>query len=84
MHQTTVKKLNEQIAACEDAKKPGNWVFLGNEHQQLTVPENSLLRWGRNSKWYEKRVTGNFTATNGFFGYDPLIGTGKVVEMWVQ
>ena len=83
-HQATVKKLKERISACEAPKAPGNWVFVGNEHQQLCVPENSLLRWGKGFKWYEKRVSGSFTATNGFFGYDPLIGTGKIVEMYVQ
>jgi hypothetical protein len=83
-HQATVKKLKERIAACEEAKKPGNWVFLGREHQDLTVPENSLLRYGLNAAWVEKKYSGKFKATNEFFGRDPLFGTGKVVEMWVQ
>lgn len=83
-HETTIKKLKERLAACEETKKPGSWVFVGREHQDLTVPENSLLRYGLNAAWVEKRVSGAFKATNQFFGRDPLFGTGKVVEMWVQ
>jgi hypothetical protein len=83
-HQETIKKLKERMAACEEAKKPGQWVFVGREHQDLTVPENTLLRWGLNACWVEKRHSGNFKATNQFFGKDPLHGTGKIVEMWVQ
>jgi hypothetical protein len=82
-HQAIVMKFTERISVCE-LPKPGNWVFVGNEHQKLNVPENSLLRWGAGFKWYEKRVSGSFVATNDFFGYDPLFGTVKIVEMWVQ
>ena len=83
-HTQAVSKLKQQIAASEETKKPGQWVFVGREHQDLTVPENTLLRWGLNACWVEKRHSGNFKATNQFFGKDPLYGTGKIVEMWVQ
>lgn len=83
-HIENIETLKKRFADIEDTKKPGSWVFVGREHQDLNVPENSLLRWGLNAAWVEKRVSGSFKATNQFFGRDPLHGTGKVVEMWVQ
>ncbi len=79
-----MSRLKERLATYEEAKKPGQWVFVGREHQDLTVPENTLLRYGLNACWVEKRYGGKFKATNEFFGKDPLYGTGKIVEMWVQ
>ncbi len=88
-------RLKERLASYEEAKKPAwngrgptpadsNWVLIGREHEELTVPENTLLRYGLNACGVEKRYGGKFKATNEFFGKDPLFGTGKIVEMWVQ
>ncbi len=94
-HTEAVSKLKQQISGSEETKKPAwngrgptpadsNWVLVGREHEELTVPPNSLLRYGLNACWVEKRYGGKFKATNEFFGKDPLYGTGKIVEMWVQ
>jgi hypothetical protein len=83
-HSEALSKLKQQFAESEEAKKPGQWVLVGRENEELTVPPNSLLRYGLNACWVEKRHSGNFKATNQFFGKDPLYGTGKIVEMWVQ
>jgi hypothetical protein len=79
-----MSSLNVHPTGRGPAPPDSNWVLLGREHEELTVPENSLLRYGLNKNWVAKRHSGKFKATNEFFGHDPLYGTGKVVEMWVQ
>ncbi len=65
------------------AAQTSHWVQVGREHEELSVPPDSLLRYGLRDCWVEKRYGGKFKATNEFFGKDPLYGTGKVVEMLV-
>jgi len=59
------------------------WKQIGLENQVITVPEGSTVRYGTSfsdpSKYVELLVSGTFTATNTFFGRDPVRGVLKTV-----
>lgn len=58
------------------------WVKIGVEGQKLTVAAGSRVRYGTAGVGYvEKDVSGEFTASNSFFGKDPAPKTAKVVEL---
>jgi hypothetical protein len=52
---------------------------VGGEGQRIYVPPNSTVQYGANGKFVTKKVSGWFTATNGFFGRDPIPGIYKYV-----
>ena len=56
------------------------WQLVGSEGQAATVAPNTNLRYGNNSNWVYKTVSGTFTITNGFFGSDPVPGQQKTCE----
>jgi hypothetical protein len=65
------------------------WVFVANEHQSFTVSGTQTVRYGQNTSWVQKSVTGSGQCTNAFFGQDPLYGTVKrcerlVPEFWIR
>ena len=59
------------------AIKPGR--KIGNEYETVTVAPNTLVFYGTNNTNVSKVVSGKFTATNEFFGKDPIPGTRKSV-----
>jgi hypothetical protein len=61
---------------------PVDWVHLGWEGDQVTVPENTRVRYGAAGLWVEKIVSGRFVAGNGFFG-DPAPGIRKQAQRYV-
>lgn len=73
------KELTMQVAGS--ATGTSTWVLVGYEGQYVTVPANSLLRYGSGSAFVIKAASGSFTASNDFFGNDPVPGVGKGV--WV-
>src|SRR5258707_903305 len=68
------------------------WTFLASEYQNFTVSGTQLVRYGANSSWIEKTVSGTNPCTNAFFGRDPLYGVVKAcylgsdttTEVWVR
>lgn len=61
-----------------------SWRRLGREHQQLSVPAGTTVRYGANGNYVQKVVSGAFQASNGFFGADPAPGMLKAVDRLVQ
>lgn len=59
----------------------GTWEKIGAEGQKLIVPTGSRVRYGFGTSYLEKDVSGEFTATNEFFGNDPAVGKVKTVEI---
>ena len=68
-------------AAVNYYEKNGlGWEFIGSEGQRVSVDTNTRVRYGINSSWIYKTVSGGFTINNGFFGKDPAPGIGKRCE----
>lgn len=63
----------------------GTWVLIGKEGDDIAVPSsvNTTVRYGANGVYVQKIVTGAFTASNAFFGNDPVPGVAKTVEKLV-
>ena len=59
------------------AIKPGRKV--ANEYETVTVSPNTLVFYGTQQTNVSKIVSGKFTATNEFFGKDPVPGNVKSV-----
>jgi hypothetical protein len=62
---------------------PGTWVTIGSEGHSMTVDDNTLVRYGANTSWVLKIVSGTFTASNTFFGTDPAYLVVKIVQKFV-
>lgn len=56
-----------------------SWQRIGYEWNNLTVPANTLVRYGLPGRYVEKRISGAFPATNAYFGNDPAPGYRKEV-----
>jgi hypothetical protein len=63
----------------EPPEPPTSWFKIGAEHDTITVPDNTNVRYGDLVKYVEKNVSGTFKAENEFFGSDPLPGLQKFV-----
>ena len=57
------------------------WTRIGTEGDTLDVPAGSTVRYGANGVYLTRVVSGRFTATNAFFGGDPVYGVRKSVEL---
>jgi hypothetical protein len=53
------------------------WEKIADEWQSFSVGTNEIVRFGANSSWVEKTLTGSGQCTNAFFGTDPLYGVFK-------
>lgn len=60
----------------------GTWTKLGGEGVTVTVPENTVVRYGANGKYVYAKVSGKFTIGNTFFKTDPINGFVKTAETW--
>ncbi|AKJ28350.1 hypothetical protein [Caldimonas brevitalea] len=56
------------------------WVRIANEYQSFTVQGTQTVRYGLDTRWVQKRVSGSGQCTNAFFGSDPARGVDKVCE----
>ena len=74
-HQNTAR-----VFRCNDGYTVPDWLFLGSENALVTVPVNSLVRYGADGGWVEKYMSGSFTANNKWFG-DPKPGVVKAVYL---
>lgn len=57
------------------------WTKVANEWNSFTVSGTQRVRYGANSTWIEKMVTGTGRCTNSFFGKDPLYGVTKQCQV---
>jgi hypothetical protein len=60
----------------------GTWTKLGAEGVTVTVPENTIVRYGANGQYLYAKVSGKFTINNTFFKSDPAHGFVKTAETW--
>jgi glucose/arabinose dehydrogenase len=60
------------------------WVHLANHPDAFTVDGTQLVRFGVDTRWVEKYVTGNGWCTNSFFGFNPAVGVLKTCELQVN
>jgi hypothetical protein len=60
----------------------GTWTKLGVEGATVTVPENTIVRYGANGQYLYAKVAGKFTINNTFFKSDPAHGFVKTAETW--
>lgn len=58
----------------------GTWSAVGVEGATITLPENTIVRYGAKGVFITVMVSGAFVASNKFFGIDPLPNVVKIVE----
>ncbi len=65
------------------AAAPPALVFtrIANEGESFNVTANSTVRFGADTRWVQKVVSGAGACTNTFFGSDPAVGTAKQCEV---
>jgi beta-glucanase (GH16 family) len=59
------------------APPPAGWTPVANEGGAFTISGTTQVRYGANSSWLERTVSGAAQCSNAFFGRDPLVGVGK-------
>jgi chitosanase len=57
------------------------WTRIAGEGQSFTVSGVQTVRYGVDSRWVEKSVSGNGKCSNGFFGKDPAVGVKKQCQL---
>lgn len=63
-----------------EAPTNGTWQDVGAEGALIDVPKDTIVRYGANDKFVIAKVGGAFTASNAFFGRDPIINVVKRVQ----
>jgi len=58
----------------------GTWAKIGAENASITVPADTIVRYGAGAAWVYAKVSGAFTASNGYFGKDPAVQVVKTVQ----
>jgi hypothetical protein len=58
----------------------GTWANIGGENSTITVPADTIVRYGASGKYVYAKVSGKFVATNEYFGSDPVKDVAKTVE----
>ena len=57
------------------------WTTIATEGQNFTVNGTQTVRYGADSSWVTRTVTGGGTCSNAWFGTDPLFGTVKQCQV---
>jgi hypothetical protein len=60
----------------------GQWVFLAQESESFSVKGSKKVRYGADTRWVKRRVTGDGACSNAFFGRDPAAGVRKTCEVY--
>lgn len=71
------------FAAATGAFAQSGWQHVANEYQAFSVQGTQTVRYGADTRWVQRSVTGNGQCGNAFFGSDPARGIDKVCEQWV-
>ena len=58
------------------------WVTAERENQSFTIGNPQRVRYGIDSRWIEKTLTGNVICSNDFFGADPAVGVVKQCQIF--
>lgn len=57
------------------------WTRIAGEGQTFSVTGVQTVRYGADSRWVEKSVSGSGKCSNGFFGKDPAVGVKKQCQL---
>jgi hypothetical protein len=57
------------------------WTKIASEGQNFTVNGVQTVRYGVDSRWVEKSVSGSGKCSNSFFGKDPAFGVKKQCQL---
>ncbi|MEO8807041.1 MAG: Ig-like domain-containing protein, partial [Burkholderiaceae bacterium] len=60
---------------------PGPWTRIAVEGQAFTTSATRAVRYGVDTRWVQKAVTGSGQCSNSFFGRDPAFGVVKACEV---
>ncbi|MET0332818.1 MAG: glycosyl hydrolase [Rhizobacter sp.] len=66
------------------AQSTATWVKVANEWETFTASGTQVIRYGANSSWVQRTVSGTVPCKNDFFGGDPLVGVVKRCERLTQ
>ncbi|CAN5645282.1 hypothetical protein BH09PSE5_BH09PSE5_45540 [soil metagenome] len=58
-----------------------SWSTVAMERNSFSVNGAKTVRYGMNSKWVTKTVSGRAACSNEFFGNDPMVGTRKMCQV---
>jgi uncharacterized protein (DUF1800 family) len=67
--------------AVDATAAAGTWAFVADEYQTFTLAASALVRYGRDTRWVEKTLSGSVLCGNRTFG-DPAFGERKHCEVW--
>ena len=67
------------VKACyfDSDPPPSTWTFVANEGQSFTVSGTKNTRYGVDTHWIEKVVSGTAQCTNTYYGSDPAYAVVK-------
>lgn len=57
------------------------WTKIADEGRSFTVSGVQTVRYGADSRWVEKQVSGTNKCSNSFFGRDPAVGVRKQCQV---
>ena len=57
------------------------WAKVANEGATFSVTGTKLVRFGADTRWIQKSLTGSVKCTNAFFGSDPASGVYKQCQV---
>ncbi|MBE2245181.1 MAG: hypothetical protein IAE86_20705, partial [Burkholderiaceae bacterium] len=57
------------------------WSKIASEGGSFSVAASQRVRYGKDTKWVEKTMSGAGQCTNAFFGIDPAYGVTKQCDL---
>jgi glucose/arabinose dehydrogenase len=75
------KTCQVQTGVTEPPPPTGTWTRIASEGQSFSVSGTRTVRYGVDTRWVQRSVTGSGQCTNAFFGRDPAMGYGKFCEV---
>lgn len=70
-----------QVQSTTEPPPASQWVRIAGEGQSFSVVGTRLVRYGADTRWVQRNVTGSGQCNNAFFGSDPARNTVKVCEV---
>lgn len=68
------------LSVAAHANAQGVYTRIADEGQSFSIKGTQVVRYGANSTWIEREVSGEASCTNDYFGQDPLNGVKKWCE----
>jgi hypothetical protein len=68
-----------RVQEAPPAPEP-TWTRVAREGQSFALAQPTLVRYGVDTRWVQRTLSGTVNCTNTFFGSDPAFGVGKFCE----